>query len=265
MKNNQLDKESKDVINNNNLYFSLIPHLFGHKIQESDWILDNTKLAAEFELLDNLETAVQMGSSLQQNAQQKVNALGTDIEVLKDKKDFDRIVKYIEGSKASNHHGTNVWKYKVKNIFKMKIPFERTRFESKGKQKGNLKELFHGSKNCNILSILKNGLIIPPTSCATYSGRAFGDGIYFANNSTKSLNYSIGFWGGSIRNKFNNAFLFLANVAMGKTYEATYGVSNGAPKGYDSIYAKKGSGLYNDEFIVYDLAQASLTYLVEMN
>jgi hypothetical protein len=101
------------------LYFSLIPHIFGHKIKIDDWILDENKLSEEFELLDNLESAVSMGQALHQNAQQKMNALGMDIEVLKDYNEFKRIKNYIENSKAANHRSMDIWKYNVKNIFKI--------------------------------------------------------------------------------------------------------------------------------------------------
>lgn len=263
LKDGKLNPDSKVVVNSNNLYYSLIPHPFGHKITEEDWILSDEKLSDEFDLLDQLETAVQMGNSIGQGAKQRLNALGTDVDYLNDKNECNRITDYIEKSKADNHNGSEVWHYKVKNIFKIKIPNERQRYEQHGKNMGSKKELFHGSKNCNILSILKNGLIIPPVSCPTYSGRMFDDGLYFACNSSKSLNYSIGFWGGSVKNRHNNSFLFLADVIMGKTFEAYSSCRR--PQGYDSIHAKKGRGLYNEEFIVFNLHQATLTYLVELS
>ena len=63
MKNNKLNPKKAEVKQANNEYFSLIPHDFGHKIVQSDWILDGEKLAEEFELLEQLETAVAMTSS----------------------------------------------------------------------------------------------------------------------------------------------------------------------------------------------------------
>jgi poly [ADP-ribose] polymerase len=258
----KLSPDLKSVRENNNKYFSLIPHPFGHKIVQDDWILDETKLFEEFEMLDNLESAVQMGSALQNAAQQK-SALGTDIDLLDDKKEFERIERYIATSKAHNHRSLDVWKYRVKNIYKIKIPDERKRFEAKKSVLTNQRELFHGSRNCNILSILKTGLIIPPVNAPHVVGRLFGNGVYFANNSTKSLNYSTGWWSHS-KNKHNNVFLFLADVLMGKEFKVSHHYSGGPPKGYDSLYAQKGAQLQNDEFIVYNLSQATLTYLVEM-
>lgn len=259
----KLDPNSKPVIAANNLYFSLIPHKFSHKITQSDWILTDVKLMEEFDLLDQLETAVQMGTAMQ-NSSQQLNALGTEVLLLKDQREWDRIVRKFESSKAPNHHGTNVFRYKIKNIFSLRVPEERKRYEDNGKKLGNTIELFHGSQTCNILSILKNGLIIPPVNAGFVTGRMFGDGIYAAHNSTKALNYSIGFWS-SKRNKYDNAFLFLTNFAMGKTHEVYHSLYSGAPKGFDSVHAKQSlGGLYNDEYIVYKLFQSSITHLCEL-
>jgi poly [ADP-ribose] polymerase len=87
--------------------------------------------------------------------------------------------------------------------------------------------------------------------------------VYGATNSTKSLNYSVGYWGGR-RSNYKNNFLFLADFAMGNIYNTDSSKPNGPPSGYDSIWAKKGRSLYNDELIVYSLPQCTLKYLVEM-
>lgn len=263
MKNDKMDNRSSDVKSTNNLYYSLIPHDFGRKIQESDCILDASKLIQEYDLLEQLESAVTMGSSLNATASQKLNTLGIDFDELDDKSEYRRLTDYVHNSRASNHRGSDVWQWRVGNIFKIHIPSERSRFETTGLKLGNVKELFHGSKNCNILSILMNGLIIPPCNCPTFSGRMFGNGIYGAHHSTKSLNYSTGFWGGSIRNKVNNAFLFIVKFAMGKYHVAKHSMSN-IPSGFDSVWAQSGGGLYNDEYIVFKLNQATITHLIEM-
>ena len=53
---------------------------------------------------------------------------------------------------------------------------------------GNKTLLFHGTKNCNLLSILGTGLKIkPPVS--DHNGSMFGDGIYFADMFEKSVQY----------------------------------------------------------------------------
>lgn len=262
-KDGNLDPDSKDVQKLNSLFYSLIPKPFSRKISTADMILGAQKVQDEYDILDQLATGVQMGAAMSASTAAKMNALGTDIEVLTDKKEWNRIVHYIEDSKAANHRGSNVWGYKVKQIYKIKIPDERSRYQNIQKRYGNVEEVFHGSANSNLLSILKGGLIIPRSNAPHVCGRMHGDGIYGANNSTKSLNYSIGFWGGR-RSGYNNNFLFLADFAMGKTYKTENTNPRGAPSGYDSVWAQKGRNLYNDELIVYTLPQCTLKYLVEM-
>jgi poly [ADP-ribose] polymerase len=259
----EVDPENREVQQLNSLFFSLIPKPFSRKISRDDMIFGAKKLQDEYDILDQLATGVQMGAAMTGSTSQRVNALGTDIEIVKDRKDYDRIVHYIESSKAQNHHGSDVWHFKVRRIFKIRIPDERTRYETQGKKKGNIQEVFHGSANSNILSILKGGLIVPPVNAAHVCGRMMGNGAYFANNSTKSLNYSIGYWGGR-RSGYDNNFLFLADLALGNYYETFDSMPNGTPRGYDSIWAKKGRSLYNDELVTPYLTQQTLTYLVEM-
>jgi poly [ADP-ribose] polymerase len=258
-----VDENDRAVQQLNSLYFSLIPKPFSRKISATDMILDAKTLEAEFDVLDQLATAVSMGSAMTGNISARMNALGTDIEFLNDDNEVRRIKKYIRESKAQNHQGSNVWGYEVKNIYKIRIPAERDRYTPCEKKLGNVQEVFHGSANSNILSILKGGLIIPPVTAGFVCGRLFGNGIYGAINSTKSLNYSIGFWNGK-RNSNKNAFLFLADFALGKHHEVKNTTPGGPPRGYDSLWARKGNGLYNDELIVYSLPQCTLKYLVEM-
>lgn len=256
-------KPTREVRDLNSAFFSLIPKPFSRKITETDMILDAKTLQAEYDILDQLATGVQMGSAMSGSASQKANALGTDIEIVKDRAELNRIKEYIESSKANNHRSMGVWRYKVRRVFKIRIPEERSRYERYGKKKGNVEEVFHGSANSNLLSILKGGLIIPPVTASHVCGRMFGSGAYFANNSTKSLNYSIGFWG-SRRTKYDNAFLFIADIALGRYYETYSSMPGGTPRDYDSIWAKKGGALYNDELITPNLEQQTLKYLVEM-
>lgn len=262
-KDGNLDPLDKRVQNINSLFFSLIPKPFSRKISQSDMILDAKKVQDEYDILSQLETGVSMGSAMQANTATRMNALGTDIEILKDRKERDRIIHYIISSKAANHRGSNVWGYQVKQIYRIKIPEERNNYEKSLKRFGNIKEVFHGSSNSNLLSILKSGLIIPQSNAPHVCGRAFGNGVYGAINSTKSMNYSSGYWGGQ-KNSYNNIFLFLADFALGKVYNTDSGKPSGPPSGYDSIWAKKGYSLYNDELIVYTLSQCTLKYLVEL-
>lgn len=267
-KKGKVPETNKDVQRINSAFFSLIPKPFSMKISADDMILDANQLLAEYDILDQLSTGVQMGAAMGGNVGQRMDALGTDIEFLEDLDEVRRIKRYIRESKASNHRGSDVWDWDVANIYKVRLPDERSRYEAALKRYGNVQEVFHGSANANLLSILKGGLIIPPSTAGHVTGRLFGDGVYGANNSTKSLNYSIGYWGAT-RSKFGNSFLFLADFAMGKTHHVYDTTPGGPPRGFHSIWAhrrKPGAygGLYNDELIVYRTEQNTLKYLVEM-
>jgi poly [ADP-ribose] polymerase len=245
------------------MYFSLIPKPFSRKITEADMILDAKTLEAEFDILDQLETAVSMGSAMSGSMSARMNALGTDIEFLKDDKECERLREFIVSTKANNHRHDDVWKYKPVNYFKIKIPGERDRYETIGKKKGNVKECFHGSSSSNCLSILRSGLIVPPASAPHVCGRMMGAGAYFGLSSTKSARYSLGSWGGR-RSRHGNIFLFIADIALGKYYETYDAMPQGTPKGYDSIWAKAGRSLYNDELVTPYLEQQTLKYIVEL-
>lgn len=257
------DGDNPDVQKANSDYFSLIPKPFKRKITADDMILDSDAVIAEYDILDQLSTGVQMGSAMTGSANQKLTALGTDVEWLPDEDEVKRIKRYIRNSRASNHSG-DIRRYEPVAIYAIRIPEERARYKRAAKKYGNVQEVFHGSANCNLLSILKGGLIVPPRTAGHVTGRLFGNGLYGAINSTKSLNYSVGYWGAK-RNRYRNAFLFLADFAMGKKYDVYNKTPGGPPRGYESLWAHRSSmGLYNDELIVYNLSQCTLKYLVEM-
>lgn len=134
-------------------------------------------------------------------------------------------------------------------------------------------ELFwHGSRNQNWLNIISTGLLIRPAG-AIHTGSMFGDGIYFANKAQKSIGYT------SLRGSYwahggdNTAYLALYSVHVGKQKHIThhnsscYKLSHSviASEGFDSVYAHGGADLRNDEFIVYQPQQCSISYLVEIS
>jgi poly [ADP-ribose] polymerase 2/3/4 len=262
-KTGEVDPEDRLVRQLNSQYFSLIPKSFSMKISAADMIIDAKALETEFDILDQLATAVTMGAAMSGSTSSRMNALGTDIEVLKDREERARLNKFIISTKADNHRYDEVWRYSPIQYYKIKIPEERARYESRGNKKGNIKECFHGSSTSNCLSIIKNGLIVPPVSAPHVCGRMMGAGAYFGLASTKSARYSLGSWGGK-RGSSKNIFMFIADIALGKYYETYDSMPQGTPKGYDSIWAKSGRSLYNDELVTPNLEQQTLRYLVEL-
>lgn len=135
-------------------------------------------------------------------------------------------------------------------------------FAADGARVGNVMELWHGTTDGNLLSLLKTGYkIVSRGSAARVTGRMFGDGLYFSDQSTKALNYAIGGWGAG---RSARAFMLLNEVAMGKSYVPSGPFSGGCRPGYDSTFAKgRQSGVLNNEMIVYRASRVRPIFLCE--
>lgn len=138
--------------------------------------------------------------------------------------------------------------------------------------KANVWLCWHGTRSANLVGITRRSLLVRPTG-AVHTGSMFGDGKYFAWQSTKSLNYCDGgYWTGS-RGGSNKRYMFLLDVGFGKMHHVTRShFFRGPPAGHHSVYGKasrgRGGGLYNDEMITYDFDdkdnQSSIKYLFEI-
>ena len=130
------------------------------------------------------------------------------------------------------------------------------------------KLLIHGTRNPNIFSILKSGLLIRPSN-AHFSGAVYGDGVYHSAHSAKSLGYT-----GHDKDKL----FLIQNVHMGNHYtysgyyrhgkdisrsEMNYKSLRNKGK-YDSLYVEAGDGLLNSEYIIYNKEQTNTQFLVWM-
>ena len=245
-------------------YLMLIPQKVGRKLNVQELFPNLTAVQKQDAVLDSLRASLQsVMSGAKSASKEKDNApveqiFSTKLARLKTKKHIERIRKKYQKTLHRNHSCSHM---DVKRVWTVDIESMRSAFNSKGKAVGNIHEYWHGTRASNILSIIKGGLMIPPSNASNVTGRMFGNGVYFSSESTKSLNYSYGYWGG---NRDRNPFMFLSDVAMGK-YHIPRSSGYGFPKkGYDSTWAKAGqSSVMNHEQIVYDVAQCNLTYLVE--
>lgn len=132
--------------------------------------------------------------------------------------------------------------------------------------------LWHGSRNENWWSIFQQGLKIRPSN-AVLTGAMFGNGIYFADKAQKSIGYtslSGSYWA---RGDARKAVLALYEIHQGKqmiierhkSEHCSLDRSIMLRKGYDSVFAKGGYDLRNNEYIVYDVAQCTIKFLVEIS
>lgn len=166
-------------------------------------------------------------------------------------------------------HLSDSLKGKVRNIYRV-LPIEqKAAFENYLSKRGitDVKMLWHGSRNENWMSIIRNSLQLNPNAIIT--GKMFGNGIYFAPSSMKSWNYT-SFLGTTWANgSSDTAYMGLYAVAYGNPlkvdqWDAFRDYKNEVMKGnYDSLHAVKGISLRADEIVFYDEAAVLLNYIVE--
>lgn len=253
---------------NLNDYLRLIPHAVGmKKIDPQALLPDLAAIQKENVILDGLTASFADITSHKKSGKGKKTVktdepkvFDVELVLVKDKGKFDKINQKYERTKKSMHTSH---RFRLRKIYQVAIATERASFEKYGKPLGNTMELFHGTKFSNVLSIMKQGLIIPPSSSGHVTGRMFSDGIYGSDISSKALNYATNFWGGG--GSTSRTFMFLADFAMGKTFIPQSGYYGSYPKaGHDSTFAKSGvSGVHNNEMIVYKTNQVTLKYLLE--
>lgn len=243
-------------------YMTIIPQDVGMgRGWHRDIFEDAAALRKQTDILDSLSASLQQAVQpvkSKDDGKPVARTFEVDLDIVDKGSEIDRIRNFFKGTKG-NHH--DVATLDVKNVYQVRIPTIADAFERDGRKVGNIFQLWHGTKASNLLSILKVGLIIPRSGAPHVTGRMFGDGLYFSDQSTKSLRYATNAWtrGGNS----DRTFMFLCDVAMGKAHTPSNTLSH-IPSGYDSCFAKAGkSGVSNNEMIVYRTSQANLVHLIE--
>lgn len=159
----------------------------------------------------------------------------------------------------------NGWqKVKIKQIFRVDKSSENKTFEEwmKSQKDKNTRILIHGTKCESVIPILDIGLKIRPKGNFQFSGKVYGDGNYFSETMSKSLNYT-----GNSTDKV----ILVYEVHTGKpfVYDGWYkgnsfalNYENLKKKNYDSTFVKAGGGLLNSEIIVYKEEQCRIKYII---
>ncbi|MFD2570092.1 WGR domain-containing protein [Spirosoma soli] len=143
-----------------------------------------------------------------------------------------------------------------------------------GRQKNRKTQLlWHGSRSENWLSILKTGLVLRPAN-AVINGKMFGYGIYFADQFSKSLNYTSLHGSAWARGTQHEGYLAIYEVHVGKQLvvkqHENWHMQLDAERlkqvdaKYDSVFAQRGVSLLKNEFIVYNPAQSTIRYMVKI-
>ncbi|XP_069464784.1 poly [ADP-ribose] polymerase 1 [Ambystoma mexicanum] len=278
------------ILDLSNRFYTLIPHDFGMKKPP---LLNSLEyIQAKVQMLDNLLDIEVAYSLLRSGSDEggkhpidvKYDKIKTDIKVVaKDSKEANLIKQYVKNTHAATH---NAYDLEVIDIFKIEREGERQRYKP-FTELHNRQLLWHGSRTTNFAGILSQGLrIAPPEAPAT--GYMFGKGIYFADMVSKSANYCHALPGNPV------GLLLLGEVALGNMHElkgaanitklpkgkhSVKGLGQNAPDPsatavLDGVQVPLGCGipteiydtslLYN-EYIVYDVAQVNLKYLLKVD
>ncbi|TRY69333.1 hypothetical protein TCAL_04452 [Tigriopus californicus] len=164
----------------------------------------------------------------------------------------DHVTKYVQT--MHNWSPTITRIQLVKNLDR-EIAYEK--FKSKGF--GTYEDLkFHGTSDEGVKKIPKEGFRRPGPPAPGKRPGMFGQGIYFATDSSKSAQ--------SIYTQGSNKLL-LCQVFLGKTLTLNSSdnqMDENKLKGLkcDSVFAPRGSSVKNDEFVVYNQDQAYVKYIV---
>lgn len=263
-------------------FYTVIPTNFG---MGPPPIIDTEDLIKEkIELLKVLDDVEIMSKLLKRSVgdvnkiEKQYISLCTDITPVTDTAEYKMLSEYM--TKSSGTH----YKLKVANIYHVSRPDEVARFKA-WQGLHNRQLLWHGSGIANYVGILSTGLRINPGNVLK-TGSMFGNGLYFANCSTKSAQYM---------RATDVGIMLLCEVALGNCYErlnadyitklpagyhSTHGVGLQTPsrKGYvtlpDGAVVPMGNlesrpghtgSLQYDEFIVYDQSQVRIRYLFIVN
>lgn len=245
-----------------NSYLRLVPQKVGKKIDPESLYPDLESVRKQNEILDSLEASLKLvvDKPAEPATARELRLFEARLKLVEDGAVIDRVRRFYQSTRQGTHacHPLD-----VKLVYEVEIKAMRETFESSGKKVGNVMQLWHGTRVSNLLSILKSGFVIPPSNAPHCTGRMFGNGVYFSDQSTKSLNYSFGYWGGA---RDQNCFMLLNEVAMGRYFVPKIWSQGYPKKRYDSTFAKAHwSGVINNEMIVYDTRQINPTFLVEFS
>lgn len=304
---NQVHAKKPDTQELNKLtsqYYANIPHVLPHRIN-ADLLRfdDDPKIDRAHDILDVFADAknVQAVISKKNAIDSQYSTLNAELEWLDpNSPTWKWIDTMLHGTRAYNHSALG--KLKVHKIFKVSRKNEQDYFlkvaediakdcgkhspsetyvEFVRKRPDVPKELqdvyknanvcpgWHGTRRANMIGITTKGLLIRPSG-VVHAGSMYGDAIYWATNSTKSINYCDvrgSYWA---QGSSKTAYLFLGDVAFGN-----YKLANGSHlytkqniKPHHSVFARGGhSGVLNDEIMTYNPSgstqQHALRYIIE--
>jgi poly [ADP-ribose] polymerase len=282
-------KAREQLLELSSAFYTAIPHAVGMSrlpsIDTEQMLKDKIEMC---EALAQIDAAVELVKADDDEAENALDAHYKRLKcamtpVDKDGEVFKLVQEYITNTHASTH---SYYKLELTDVLELARENEQDRFNKAGFNKDkNRQLLWHGSRLTNFVGILSQGLRIAPPE-APVTGYMFGKGVYFADMVSKSANYcgarpgdeaclllcevALGAHNELLQSDYNANKLpagKLSTKGCGRTYPSSstkladgVSVPTGAPV-MDNNH--RGSLLYN-EFIVYDVAQIRMRYLVRV-
>lgn len=267
---NQFDNHDAKILLGD--YLMLIPQKVPPKLTVKGVIPSVDALQKQYGILDSLIDSIAQAEIKQsltvedKDEKQPVPQLfNASLSLTHDPDVFKAIEKMYRDTWSRSHESS---KLKIARIFEISIDKMTEAYDQPQEAKSNVMRLWHGTRVGNILSIIKNGFIIESEKAGHVCGRMFGNGLYFSDQSTKSLNYAYGYWDGRARDSV--CYMFVCDVAMGNVYYPKHSDSSLhryiKANNFDSSFARAGkSGVANNEMIAYETKQVKPVYLVEFS
>jgi poly [ADP-ribose] polymerase len=242
--------------------YTVIPR-YMRKVQ--DYLLPNISLNKLVE---------QEQDKLDALASQVIEDINNDIEACNDESAIKTIASTLNISIEAVKEYPEDIKYitkqlgnKVKGLFKVSIEKHKQKYYkyledcNKDATKGH-RYLIHGTRCSSVIPIIEQGMKIRPSGNYHFSGKVYGDGIYFSEVTSKSLGYT---------GYDNDKVLLIYKVYVGNPYvykgwykgnDFNLNYNELKQRGYDSTFVEAGNGLLNSEIIVYKEEQCYLEYII---
>jgi len=117
--------------------------------------------------------------------------------------------------------------------------------------------------DCGTCGIARIGF--DPQKINSVSFQRFGEGFYFAPNSSKAYDYAVGNRFGAAVGIWRNtcySSVLLCDIAPGRKYTLQYCVLSKPPLGYDSFYGESRGELNYDELVVFNHRAIHPRYII---
>uniref|UniRef100_A0A0E0Q753 Poly [ADP-ribose] polymerase n=1 Tax=Oryza rufipogon TaxID=4529 RepID=A0A0E0Q753_ORYRU len=269
--NQELAVRESLIVAASNRFFTLIPSIHPHVIQDEDDLMVKVKMLEALQDIEIASKLVGFDSDNDESLDDKYKKLRCAITpVPHDCEDYK-----LE------------WSLELEEVFSLDRDGEFNKYSRYKNNLHNKMLLWHGSRLTNYVGILSQGLRIAPPE-APVTGYMFGKGLYFADLVSKSAQYCY------VDRKNPVGLMLLSEVALGDMYELKKATSMDKPprgkhstKGLgktvplESEFAKwrddvvvpcgkpvpasiKTSELMYNEYIVYNTSQVKMQYLLKV-